>query len=350
MTPQAHQLPKMTRQRLEDFRSRVRFVKIAEGVLAGIFGLALSYLLVFTLDRFINTPAVLRGLILVGGALGMGLFLPLKCHRWIWGTRRMEQVAGLVRHKFPALGDQLLGVVELAMNDRASTDSSTLTQAAIAQVDEVIRDRDLSDAVPAAKHGLWLKVAAVPFVLMILCLAIVPAAGSNAMARWLTPWRNVDRYTFAQIDQLPEEMVVPHGEEFALTAKLNEKSRWNPKSGTIKSNTVRDSITTELDGEEYRFVIPPQTSESQVNVRIGDVRESVKIKTATRPEMKEMQASIRLPDYLQYSHDIQSDVRGGVISIVKGAEVDLTATINRKLAEGDAIGQKSMIDLSLIHI
>ncbi|MBT5017726.1 MAG: hypothetical protein HON04_03175, partial [Planctomicrobium sp.] len=218
MTTKSVQLPKMTRQRLEEYRSRVRFVKIAEGVLAGLFGLAASYLVVFTLDRFIDTPAVLRAAILIGGSLGMGLFLPLKCHRWIWGTRRMEQVAGLVRHKFPRLGDQLLGVVELAMNEKASTDSSTLTQAAISQVDEVIKDRDLTDAVPDPKHGLWLKLAAVPLALMLLCLAIVPAAGSNALSRWLTPWRNVDRYTFAQIDQLPEEIIVPHGEEFSLTA------------------------------------------------------------------------------------------------------------------------------------
>ncbi|MDB4439494.1 hypothetical protein N9153_01075 [Planctomicrobium sp.] len=343
MTTKSVQLPKMTRQRLEEYRSRVRFVKIAEGVLAGLFGLAASYLVVFTLDRFIDTPAVLRAAILIGGSLGMGLFLPLKCHRWIWGTRRMEQVAGLVRHKFPRLGDQLLGVVELAMNEKASTDSSTLTQAAISQVDEVIKDRDLTDAVPDPKHGLWLKLAAVPLALMLLCLAIVPAAGSNALSRWLTPWRNVDRYTFAQIDQLPEEIIVPHGEEFSLTAKLNKESRWNPKKGTAKASTVRDSITTELNGEEYNFVIPPQTSESQVSLRIGDVRESVKVKTATRPEMKEMQASIQLPSYLQYSRNIESDVRGGVISIVKGSEVDLTATINRKLAEGSALGQKSNI-------
>ncbi|QDT33525.1 hypothetical protein [Thalassoglobus polymorphus] len=341
---QRGQLPEGTRRRLEEFQKRVRFIKIAEGLLAGLFGLAVSYLLVFVLDRFFDTPALLRAAILIVGALGMGLFLPLKLHRWIWGTRTMEQVAGLVRIKFPRLGDQLLGVVELAMSERHTTDSSALTQAAINQVDATVKDKDLLDAVPDPQHGFWLKVAAVPLALMLTCLVIVPAAGTNALTRWLTPWRNVDRYTFAQIDQLPSEIVVPHGEEFSLKAKLGEKTRWSPKTGTAKSSATRAAITTDLKDGEYEFLIPAQTTESHVNVRIGDVRESVRVQTATRPELKEMQASIQLPKYLQYSRNLKTDVRGGVISVVKGSEVDFAATINRILKEGAALGESSKID------
>lgn len=355
MAKQHGLLPETTRKRLEEYRSQVRFVKVMEGILAGLFGLAASYLLVFVLDRFFDSPALLRGVILLVGSLGMGLLLPLKCHRWIWGTRRMEQVAGLVRHKFPRLGDQLLGVVELAQNERDLGESSTLTRAAIEQVDEAIRDRDLSDAVPSPRHFFWLKVTAIPLAMAISCLVFVPAAGSNAFARWLTPWRKIDRYTFAQIDQLPETLVVPHGEEFTLKATLNQSSSWNPRSGTARSSTVREPITTQLSGNEYNFLIPAHTSESEVSVRIGDIRESIQVTTATRPELKAMQAAIQLPEYLQYSHGIDADVRGGVISIVKGAEVDLTATVNRKLTEGSALGENARIDgdqilVSAIHV
>ncbi len=344
MNNQRVELPAMTRQRLEEFQKRVRFIKVVEGVLAGLFGLTTSYIAVFLLDRFIDTPAVMRVLILIAGALGMGLFFPLKCHRWIWGTRTMAQVAGLVRHKFPRLGDQLLGVVELTMSEQNTFESSTLTRAAIEQVDSVVQNRDLADAVPNPQHRFWLKVAAVPFALMLVCLIVVPAAGSNAFARWLTPWREIDRYTFAQIDQLPDQMVVPQGEEFSLKAKLNSSTRWSPGTGVAKSSTVREPITSDLKGDEYEFLVPPQNGKSQVSLRIGDVRESINIQTATRPELKEMQASIQLPEYLQYSRDLKTDVRGGVISIVKGAEVDLTATVNRELAEGAVAGEKANID------
>lgn len=328
------QLPENTRRRLTEFQKHVRFVKVAEGVLAGLFGLAASYLAVFVLDRLFETSAIVRSLILVAGTLGLGLFLPLKCHRWIWGTRTMQQVAGLVRYKYPRLGDQLLGVVELAMNEAVASDSSTLRRAAIQQVDEMVKDRHLDDAVPNPQHRLWLKVAAVPVALTLLAVLIVPAAGLNAFARWLMPWSDVERYTFAQIDQLPDEMIVPRGEEFSLHARLAESTRWSPRQATAQANTVRETLTTELKDGEYAFAIPPQTGTSQVHVRIGDVRETVQIQTASRPELQEMQAAVQLPEYLQYSHGLQTDVRGGVISVVKGAQLDLQAKVTRDLVEG----------------
>lgn len=343
MASQPSLLPEATRRRLEEYRSRVRFVKVAEGILAGLFGLAVSYLAVFILDRFFDTPALLRIVLLVLGTVGLGLFFPLKCHRWIWGTRRMEQVAGLVRHTFPRLGDQLLGVVELAMSQQGNTESSTLTRAAIAQVDDVIKDRDLSDAVPQPRHRLWLKVALVPTAVVLACLVVVPDAGANALGRWLTPWRNIDRYTFTKIEQLPEELIVPHGEEFQLQAKLTPESRWTPTSGTVHTSAVRNSISTTLSGNEYTFSLPAHTQDANVSLRIGDVRESVQVKPALRPELKGMQAKVQLPDYLQYSRGLESDVRGGVISIVKGAQVDLVATVNRKLTEGDVAGKRSAV-------
>lgn len=343
-------LPEATQRRLEEFQQRVRFVKLAEGILAGLFGLAASYVIVFILDRFMDTPASARSAILILGALGMGIYLPLNCHRWIWGTRRMEQVAGLVRHKFPQLGDQLLGVVELALQEQASQDSSALTRAAIQQVDQVVKDRDLRDAVPEPRHRFWLRMAAIPACLVLLCMVLFPTAGANAFARWITPWRNVERYTFAQIGKLPEHLVVPQGEEFSLTATLDEQTRWSPRSGTAHSTAARAAVTTEIDQQAYKFLLPPQSGESRVSLRIGDVRESIHVSTASRPELKMMQASIELPAYLQYSKDLQTDVRGGVISVVKGSSLDLTATINRALREAEVTGTHAEVQGDRLHV
>ena len=75
-------LPPILETKLADFRRRVWIVKLAEGVLAAAFALAVSYLLVFALDRVMETPGWLRGTLLLGGALVLGLGLPLKWHRW----------------------------------------------------------------------------------------------------------------------------------------------------------------------------------------------------------------------------------------------------------------------------
>ena len=86
-------LPAILEGKLADFRRRVWVVKLAEGLLAALFGIALSYLLVFALDRFFETPGWVRLCLLVAGAATLGLGLPLKWHRWVWRQRRLEDAA-----------------------------------------------------------------------------------------------------------------------------------------------------------------------------------------------------------------------------------------------------------------
>lgn len=338
------QLPENTTRRLEEFRKHVRVIKVAEGILAGLFGLAASYVAVFLLDRLIDTPAILRLALLLIGSFGLGVLFPLKWHKWVWGTRQMEQVAALLKHKFPRLGDQVLGVVELARNEIDDNRSVTLTQAAINQVDEIVKDRDFSDAVPDPKHRFWGVTAAVPLSLTLLALVLVPAAGANALSRWLMPWRDIDRYTFTQIEELPERLVVPQGEEFTLTAMLTEQSEWQPALARAWVEG-RDVVSAERDADGYLLKFAAQTDPGVMHVRIGDVRESIHVQPEIRPEITTLQASINLPEYLQYSHNISSEIRGGVVSVVKGAELSLNGEVSRPLqalqVDGDKVTAKS---------
>lgn len=343
MSSRGLNLPDSTRERLEQFRQRVRVVKIAEGILAGLFGLVLSYLAVFIIDRFIDTSALVRTSLLLSGSVGLAVLFPLKCHRWVWGTRSMEQVARLLKHKFPALGDQLLGIVELAHSDKDLGSSTRLAQAAIDQVDSVVRQRDFSDAVPRPKHRFWAKTLAVPAVLAILALAIVPAAGFNAMSRWLMPWRNVDRYTFAQVDGLPNKIVVPHGEDFSLDAKLAESTRWSPASASAKFEG-QPVVKAGKQNQNYEFKLPPQTETGTLNVRVGDLTKGVNVEVANRPELSSLSASITLPSYLQYKEPIKADVRGGAISVLKGSVAEFEAEISRNLTEATVKNQPAAVD------
>ncbi len=332
MSQHGLQLPESTRLRLVQFQQRVRVVKTAEGILAGLLSLLLSYLAVFVIDRFIDTPATLRMVLLVAGSIGMAVLFPLKCHRWVWGTRRMEQVAILLKHKFPALGDQLLGIVELAQSEKELGSSTRLAQAAIQQVDAAVCERDFSDAVPYARHRFWATVVAVPAFLALLACAIVPAAGFNALARWLMPWRDVDRYTFAQLQNLPNQMVVPHGEDFGFDASLSETTRWAPDSASARFDG-QSVVNAAKQNQAYQFQLPAQTNNGTLNVRVGDLTKEVAVEVANRPELSSLSALITLPDYLQYSHPVQADVRGGVISVLKGATAEFEAEISRNLQD-----------------
>lgn len=330
MSSQRLRLPDSTRQQLQQFRHRVRLVKIAEGLLAGLFGLVLSYLAVFILDRLFDTSAMLRGGLLIVGSVGLAVLFPWKCHRWIWGTRRLEQVAVLLKQKFPALGDQLLGIVELVHNEHSPGTSARLAQAAIDQVDSVVREKDFSSAVPHPRHRFWTMTLAVPLAVSLLALAFVPSAGFNALQRWLTPWRNVERYTFAQINRFPDRIVIPHGEEFAVVATLSTSTRWSPTAATARFAN-QPTVRAAKDQQAYQFKFPPQTETGKLNVRIGDLTKGVAVEVATRPELSGMSAVIQLPDYLQYQQPVKTDVRGGVISVLKGSVASFDAEVSREL-------------------
>ncbi len=332
-------LPDGMRSKLESFRRRVWWIKIGEGVLAGLAGLLLSYALVFVLDRFWDTSAGLRTTILILGSLGLGIAFPLKFHRWVWGTRQLEQVARLLRHKMPRLGDQLLGIVELA---HAEVDdercSPALLRAAVNQVDRDIAKRDFKDAVPNPKLRRWSLAAAALAAIVIAAFVIMPAAGKNAFWRWIAPWRHTDRYTFAQVDHLPDKLVVPYAEDFNFETKLSADTAWSPSRGYAQYGT-QDAVGSDLANGGYTFHFPPQKDPDALMVSVGDARKSVAVEPTVRPELSDVVAQVTLPAYLQYTSDQLKDVRSGTISLVKGSLVSFKGTATRPLREATFDGR-----------
>ena len=339
MTNTLLQLPETTTAQLLQFQRRVRLIKLAEAVLGAVFGLVLSYVFVFVLDRFFDTPGSVRGVILLVGSLGLAVFFPLMFHRWVWQTRQMEQVARLLKYRFPGLGDQLLGVVELTRDTNQPGNSMALARAAIGHVDSLVRERDFSDAVPHPRHRFWTMTTAIPLTLSVLAMLVVPAAGFNALKRWIAPWSQTDRYTFAQIEDLSPKLVVPHGEDFSLTARLKPETAWSPKMASASINHQRNEQTS-LNDTHYDFLIPGQTTPARIDLRIGDVRESLTVQPETRPELTSLEAAITLPAYLQRTTQVIKDARSGSVSVVHGAVAEVQAQVSRELAEAEVTLQR----------
>ena len=84
-------IPENLKRLLDDYRRKLWRAKIIEAILAGLLGLLLSFLLVFALDRFIQTSAVLRLWILLGGTSLFAVFAPYWMRRWVWGHRRENE-------------------------------------------------------------------------------------------------------------------------------------------------------------------------------------------------------------------------------------------------------------------
>jgi hypothetical protein len=337
-------LPHDLESKLADFRRRVWIVKLAEGVLAALFGLGLSYLAVFVLDRFFETPAWARFCLLLAGAATLGLGLPLKWHRWVWRQRQLEDVARLLKITFPRLGDQLLGIVELVrMEEGSSGRSERLVQAAIEQTAAAVKDRDFSKAVPNARHRQWGWAAGGVIGLAVLAFAVVTPAARNALIRWIAPWSNTERFTFADIEPLPKSIVVPYAEPFNLPVKLAPNTQWSPADGTGQIDQ-QPPVKATLTSGAYPFVFPPQKQDVTVDLALGDVRKSVLVQPKTRPELAELTARLQLPAYLGYKTEPVIQVRDGAVGVLKGANAAFEARAIRDIATATMDGQEQKVD------
>ena len=318
-------------------------VKLAEGILAGLFGIALSYLLVFTLDRLWETPAWLRLGLLVAGGAALLLGVPLKWHAWVWRQRRLEDAARLLRRTFPRLGDQLLGIVELARMDHAAAGrSERLVQAAMAQAADAVKDQDFSRAVPDARHRHWGWAVAGVLALAMTAFILVNAAARNALARWITPLRNVERFSFTKLEPLPARLVVPYAEAFDLPVRLSPDTEWSPGRGSGWIG-IQPAVQAKLSSGVYPFVFPPQKQESPLALSVGDARKTVFVQPHTRPELVEIVVRMRLPAYLSYQSEPAIEVRGGSISVLKGSQAAFEAKASRDLASANLDGKMQKV-------
>lgn len=331
------ELPETLRQQLLDFRQRVWKSKMLE-VLALIgVGLGMGLLVVFMMDRFIDTSRWVRGTITTI-TLGIWLLLPWAFYRWVWKQRRFDQLARLLRQRSPNFGDQLLGVIELSENPSEQARSPALCEAAMRQVAEQASKRDLSIAAPVSHHRRWGIVAITLGCVVIVLMLGLPAATWNAVSRLFLPWKQIDRYTFAQMDRLPDRLVVPHGESFSVYADLKKQTRWSPSRGSV-SLAKNTPIYSSLESNHYHFSLPSLSADSSLDLRIGDFTHHMKIEPKLRPELTSLHADIRLPEYLQLPETKNRDLRGGSLSVVAGARVILDATANRNLQSAKLVGQ-----------
>ncbi len=336
------QLPQSLRTQLDEFRRRVWTVKLIEAAFAAAFGVVAAFLVLFALDRVWDTPGWMRlGLFAV--VLGACSCVPIALNRWVWGHRRLDQLARLLTRKHPRVGDQLLGVIELVDNDMEQARSRALCEAAVAQVAEDASTRDFRDAVPNPRHRLWAGLAAAPIVVALGLLAVYPAAASNAWARLLAPWKPVPRYNFAAITPLPDRLVVAHGEPFSITTDLKGDALWKPRQGSVQLDG-QPAVVARLNDGRYEFALPPQIEPVWLSLKIGDARQRVRVEPTLRPELTSVVADVALPDYLGLPKAQRKDVRGGSVSLVKGSSARVAVTASRELAKAQVDGKPSPIE------
>jgi hypothetical protein len=358
-------LPERLLGQLDLFRRSLWKVKLVEAACAAVTGLLAAWLLLFVADRLIDPGHGLRWL-LWGAGLAVAGLIPWTLHRWIWQHRRPEQLARLISRRFPTWGDQLLGVIELTRNDLEQTRSRALCEAAIEQVASESSRRDVATALPPTRLSLFRRLAVGGAVLVGALTLALPAAAWPTWARLLAPWSAVPRYTFAAVEPLPTQVVVPQGEPFTVQSTLWPWSRWIPAQGeatvagqpavaappitgnypfdrTAPDQVANASQPRTAPSSRYSFEFPGLLEPSTLRLKVGDYRQTVPVVPLPRPELTDISAEITLPAYLQRTQPVVKDLRSGALSVVQGSEVAVRGTMSRELRQVTLGGQSQPV-------
>ncbi|MGB2401962.1 MAG: hypothetical protein ACPIA7_00980 [Akkermansiaceae bacterium] len=337
--PKSHlaPIPDGLQRQLHAFRHRLWKNKITEATLAGCTGLIISFLVVFLLDRFFDTPATLRLIILVTGASLFIVFAPYWIHRWVYGHRREHQLARLISLRFPKLGDRLLGAVELQdQEENRESLSPELRAAAMRDVAREASKLDLAAALPRPLHRKWLIAVITLSSITVALLLSLPDAGINSLKRWVMPFASTERFTFTRLDLsaigTPER--VPYGEAFSLTIPLSKDTKYKPAKARARYGNG-DWIQAPLTRDAYTFHFPAQRAMDFVTIEAHDAEHELAFEPVMRPEAEQIKAKVTLPDYLQRSEQI-ADLRSGFISLVEGSTIITETTTTRKSRSASA--------------
>ncbi|HBE71270.1 MAG TPA: hypothetical protein DDW52_24245 [Planctomycetaceae bacterium] len=327
-------VPHSLREQLGQFRKHVWFTKIGESVAYAVVALLLAYLTVYAVDRFVDTPASARGFLLALAVITW-LLIPWAIHRWGWKNRRLEQLARLLRLREPGVGDQLLSVIELAGDVQEQRRSRTLVAAAIGQVADTAKNRDLRQSAPPNRITVLLCVMAFASVAVAVVLLLFPDAATNAWARLSAPWRATPRYTFTMPQPLPAEIIVPHGESTTFEVTLRSESPWNPSNATY-AIPGHGAKTVAFADDAYILELPALTSGKTMALSIGDFKQSIALTPKHRPQITDAVAVVQLPDYLQQPEPFEQDIRSGVLAVVEGSQASFQLSASNPLASAYA--------------
>jgi hypothetical protein len=324
-------LPDGLRRQFDEVQRRLWKVETTVAICAIASGLILSYLALFVSDRLWETPIWLRVTFFFCGLAIAGVAGFEWARRWLWHRRNLQALANLVQKKYRRLGDRLLGIVELANEERHFANfSPALYHAAIHQVAEEARDYDFRESVDTSSARKTSIVTAALFVLLCALFVALPRPGWNAFLRWAAPVAEIPRYTLVSLEGLPANLIVAHGESFDVSGAVHYRSFWKPRRVTARW-ARQPRVESEAQRGEIHLRIPGQVEDGTLLVQIGDARAQVKVSPIYRPSLEELAADVQLPDYLKYPP--QTNVlQNGALLMVEGSRVAFHGKVSRPLS------------------
>ncbi|MGB0580317.1 MAG: hypothetical protein ACPGVU_11495 [Limisphaerales bacterium] len=324
-------LPKDLAKQFAKLERKLWVKETTIAVLGALLVFVVAWAIAFASDRFWDTPVRLRSALLLCSGVGMMAYLVVWLRNWRWDRRDERSFARIIQMTQRRLGDKLLGAVELANGElKQGRMSPALRQAAIEQVSHSAKNFDFTSVID---HGSVRKLVGVALVVMGAAIAttiVAPRASWNALARLSAPFLDAPRFTFVTLSELPEELIVQHGDDFTVRGKVEYHGFWKPDIGRVQ---FAEQAEQEIPLADKTIVarVEGQTIEGGLRIRVGDAEATVKISPTHPPVLGKLHADVLYPQYLQYP-DTNFTFSGPTLTVVEGSSVGLHTQASRNLA------------------
>ena len=324
-------LPPSLRSKLLDYRQRVWWTKGFEALSLALLGAALGYLILFGLDRVMDTGVAARVALFVLAIAGAVVFLPWALGKWGLGHRSLDSVADRIKRKDPVMGDRVLGVLELTQNEQEFRRSPELVAAAIEQGARETQQDAMRRALPNSLHKRFGVLATGALAICAAGFAMYPEAAKNSLARLVRPGADIPRYTFAQVQSYDRDQVVARMEPSQIRIDLSGETRRRPQTASLSIQGMGE-VEADLKEGGYAFALPGLSENAEVRLSVGDYRGRIRVQPMDRPELVTAQAVVELPAYLEITEPVLRDVRSGSLGVVEQSRASFQAQATRDLA------------------
>ncbi|MBG85578.1 MAG: hypothetical protein CMO80_01600 [Verrucomicrobiales bacterium] len=328
---QQSNLPKNLEKQFNELESALFRKETSLAFMTAICTVIVSIGVLFISDRFWDSPKEIRLFLLIGAGLGVLASIVVWMRNWRWDPRGNISLSRLIQFAHRRFGDRLRGAVELADGDDSQPRMSpALRRAAIQQVADGAQDFDFTSVVDLKP----LRRMTAFFIAVLIAASatafIAPKASWNSFVRWLMPGAAIERFTFVSLSEIPDQMIVLHGNEFHARAKVGFRGFWKPTHAMVQFES-QPPIEAEVSEGWIQARIPGQTANGELKIVLGDSEASTKVLPTHPPAIQTLEAKITLPEYLQHPETTKSFAGLG-LTVVEESTLTLYAEANRDLA------------------
>lgn len=289
-----------------------------------------SLVVLYISDRLWDTSSYFRMILMTVTIVSFVTALLAYFKRKSDYTRTPFKLIMLVQRHFKFLGDSLQGAVELSDDsNRPSNISPELCTAAIKQVAERTEKLDFKESVETGNRNRFGRYFTFLALLIVVFLFVDSRALMNSLERWINPFSSTGRYTFVQLNELPDQITVLHGEDFSLDVSLKADSRLKPEEINWNYSGLETNQAKFSDGK-VTLRLPGQTKITKLTISAYDYTKEIVVKPVHRPAITELFAKIKMPEYLKHA-DVNFEVQGNSFEIISGSKYTISGNVSNPL-------------------